>query len=353
MNTDVYNRLSKALDLLPGGYPSTKSRIELQILKRIFPPEEALIASSMTGKNESIGTIAQRSGSPEGKVKEILRAMYRRGIIWGSKGDGELEFRLAPFVVGFYEAQYETMDHELSHLFELYWQEGGAEGIMRYDPALHRVVPVQTAVKTEVILPYDDVRNFIIQANSFEVIDCICKKQQELLGNRKCDYSLRVCMTFSTKARLNSSYSVTQKEALDLLDKTEEIGLVHTVSNVVNGVTYICNCCGCCCAILRGITEFGIENSVARANYYAVINDDDCNGCGVCEERCQVNACSVDDLATIDLTMCIGCGLCVTICPTDAIQLQLRPDAEIIDPPINYDEWEKKRLRNRGIVLND
>ena len=304
----------------------------------------------MTGNNESVGIIAQRSALPKSKVEEILKAMYRRGVIWGSKGDGELEFRLAPFVVGFYEAQWETMDHELSHLFEQYWKEGGAEGIMSYDPALHRVVPVQTAVKTEVILPYDDVRGLIVQAKSFEVIDCICKKQQQLLDTKKCDFPLRVCMSFSTKVRQKGSNSITQKEALDLLDKTEEIGLVHTVANVVNGVSYVCNCCGCCCAILRGITELGIENSVARANYYAVINDEDCNGCGVCEERCHVNACSVDDLATIDLTKCIGCGLCVTICPTDAIQLQLRPDVEIIEPPNNYNDWEQKRLQKRGIV---
>lgn len=352
MNIDVYESLSKALDLLPGGFPSTKTRTELKILKKIFSSQEALVASSMTGKDESIGTIAQRSGSPEDKVKELLKAMYRRGIIWGSKGDGELEFRLAPFIVGFYEAQWETMDHELSHLFEQYWQEGGAEGIMRYDPALHRVVPAQTAVNKEVILPYDDVRGLIIQANSFKVIDCICKKQQQLLGTKKCDSPLRVCLSFSTKARKMSPYSISQKEALDLFRKTEEMGLVHTVSNVANGVTYVCNCCGCCCGILRGITEFGIENSVARANYYAVLNDDDCDGCGICEERCQVNACSVDNIATIDLAKCIGCGLCMTSCPIDAIQLQRRPDAEIIDPPSNYDEWEQKRLHNRGITLS-
>ena len=352
MNTDVYEGLSKALDLLPGGYPSTKSKVELKILKKVFSPEEAQVASSMTGNNESIGAIAQRAGSPEDQVKETLKAMYRRGIIWGSRGDGELEFRLAPFVVGFYEAQWETIDHELSHLFEQYWQEGGAEGIMRYDPALHRVVPAQAAVKTEVILPYDDVRRLIIQANSYEVIDCICKKQQKLLGSKKCDFPLRVCLSFSTKARQKGANSISQKEALDLFKKTEEMGLVHTVNNVANGVTYVCNCCGCCCAILRGITEFGIENSVARANYYAVIDDDDCNGCGLCEERCQINACSVDIIATIELAKCIGCGLCVTMCPTNAILLQLRPDAEIIDPPSNYDGWEQKRLHNRGIILD-
>ena len=73
---------------------------------------------------------------------------------------------------------------------------------------------------------------------------------------------------------------------------TEQVGLVHTVSNVTEGVGYVCNCCGCCCGILRGITEWGIADSVAYANYYAVIEPEFCADCGTCIERCQVGAIS-------------------------------------------------------------
>ena len=99
-----------------------------------------------------------------------------------------------------------------------------------------------------------------------------------------------------------------------------------------------------------GISRFGIENSVAKANYYASVDPDQCDGCGICEDRCQVNACSVDGVATIDLNKCIGCGLCVTTCPTEAVALNLKPDAEIIHPPENYDAWEQQRLHNRGLL---
>ena len=67
------------------------------------------------------------------------------------------KFALMPLVVGFYEAQWETLDHDLAHLVENYWVEGGLEGIMRYTPALHRVVPVPGAVKREYILPHDEI----------------------------------------------------------------------------------------------------------------------------------------------------------------------------------------------------
>ena len=45
-----------------------------------------------------------------------------------------MRYRLAPFVVGSYEAQAERMDHELAHLVEAYFDDGGTAGIMGPDP---------------------------------------------------------------------------------------------------------------------------------------------------------------------------------------------------------------------------
>ena len=350
MNTDAYEQLARALDLLPGGFPRTKSGVELEILKKIFSPEEALVASNMTGNSETADLIAGRANQPLEEIERKIKQLLNRRIIWGSNKDGTWRFRLAPFLVGFYEEQWHAMDHELAHLCEQYLKEGGAQGIMSPEPALHRVVPAQQAVKTEFILPYDDIRPLILQAKWFELRDCICRRQQDLVGNRKCDFPLNVCLNFSVKERPVGPHNITQEEALKVLDKTEEIGLVHTVSNIARGIFYVCNCCGCCCSILRGITQFGIQQSVAKANYYAVVDPEQCAACGICEERCQVNACSVDEVATIDLAKCIGCGLCVTGCPNDAVKLSLRPDAEIIHPPENYKAWEQQRLRNRGLL---
>ena len=350
MSADAYEKLAHALDLLPGGFPRTGSGVELEILKKIFSSEEAPVASNMTGTSETADAIAGRSKLPQEETDARLKAMVGRGIIWGSKRDGIKRFRLAPFAVGFYEEQWDIMDHELAHLCEKYWSEGGAEGIMSYEPALHRVVPAQGAVKTEFILPYDDIKPLILQAKTFELWDCICRKQQDLLENRKCDFPLNVCLNFSVKERPMGPHSITQEEALKVLNQAEEVGLVHTVNNVAKGVFYVCNCCGCCCGILRGITQFGIEQSVAKANYYAVVDPELCLACGICEERCQVHACSVDEVSIIDLTKCIGCGICVTGCPNEAVKLNLRPDAEIIHPPDNYKAWEQQRLKERGLL---
>jgi electron transport complex protein RnfB len=350
MNANAYERLASALDLLPGGFPRTRSGVELRILKRIFSLEEALVASHMTGTSETADVIASRANLPGEETELRLNEMVNRGLVWGSKRGGKRRFRLAPYVVGFYEEQWDVMDHELAHLCEQYLNEGGAEGIMRPEPALHRVVPAQRALRTEFILPYDDIKPLILGGKSFELRDCICRKQRDLLDKRICDFPLEVCLTFSMKERPVGAHSIGQKRALEVLDRTEEVGLVHTVSNVAQGIFYVCNCCGCCCQVLRGITQFGIEHSVAKANYYAVVNAELCSGCGICEERCQVHACIVDEVSVIDLTKCIGCGLCVTGCPNEAMKLQLRPEAKIVHPPDDYKAWERQRLKSRGLL---
>ena len=152
------------------------------------------------------------------------------------------------------------------------------------------------------------------------------------------------------KERPARPHNTSQEKALEVLNRSEKVGLVHTVSNVARGIFYVCNCCGCYCQILRGINEFGIEQLVAKANYYAVVDQELCLGCGICEERCQVHACTVNEVSIIDLNKCIGCGIFVNGCPNEAVKLNVRPDAEIIHPTDNYKAWEQQRLNNRGLI---
>lgn len=345
---DVYSSLAEALGRLPNGFTRTQSGLELEILKRIYTESEARLASTLTKDFEKVNEIAKRNKQSTEAADELLKTMAKKGLLWTTSKDDETFYRLAPWVVGVYETQLSSMDHSFAHLVEDYFQEGGMKDIMQPLPSIHRVVPAQSAVKSEWILPYDDVKKILMESKAFGVIDCICRKQQELIG-KKCDFPIHTCMNFSSNERPPRPGDVTKEEALALLDEVEKVGLVHTVSNVMEGIYYICNCCSCCCGILRGLTEFGYENSLAVANYYAKINNETCIGCGLCETRCQVSAIAMEDnKPVIDLEKCIGCGLCVTGCPVEAARLILKPEAERIDPPLNYGLWEKKRLENRA-----
>ena len=350
MSYEAYDQLADALNKLPNGFPRTPSNVEILLLKKIFSPEEASLAIKLSGSLEPVDVVAERLGLSVEETRARLMGMVKHGLLWFDKQGGKPRFRLAPFIVGIYESQLESMDHEFAHLFEEYMSDGGGAGIMRPQPAMHRVIPAQGAVKSEWILPYDDVRSILLAAKSFSVRDCICRVQQDRLV-RKCDFPLKNCLMFSPVERKPRPGDISKEEALAILDETEEIGLVHTVSNVAEQFGYVCNCCGCCCAILRGITDWGVEKSVAYANYYSVIDADECTSCGACIERCQVNAISENDgVTTVNQNECIGCGLCVTGCPTEAAKLVRKADDEIVPPPVDFATWEQERLRNRGLI---
>lgn len=345
----IYEQLAEALDRLPNGFPRTSSNVEIRVLKKIFSPEEARIAGQLTGSTESVDVIAEKIGLSVEETQEKLVKLAKRGVVSYEDQKGKPYFRLAPFVVGIYEAQLETMDHELAHLVEEYFANGGAIGIMKPQPALHRVIPAQKAVKSELILPYDDVKVILLNSRSFGLRGCVCRVQQKHLGH-DCTFPLRTCLFFSEYERPQHRYTISKEEAMAFLDKAEEIGLVHTVSNVMKGVGYVCNCCGCCCGILRSINEWGIENSVAHANYTATIDPSQCLNCGTCRTRCQVHAITEqNDAFHVNQQKCIGCGLCVTGCPNNAAQLKRKPDSQIINPPDNFAAWEHERLHNRGL----
>ena len=77
----VYIDLQRHLDSQAIGFPATKSGSELRILKHIFSPTEAEIATCLTYKFEPIEMVFERAGhlveSPE-KLSEILHAIEKK-----------------------------------------------------------------------------------------------------------------------------------------------------------------------------------------------------------------------------------------------------------------------------------
>ena len=349
----VYEDLADALGRLPNGFPRTAQGFEIRLLQAIFEPPDARLAALLEREAKSIGELAGLTGLAPDDVQQRLFGLAEHGLAWPSKKAGELRFRLAPFIIGIYEAQLRRMDRDLAQLIEDYMNAGGALGIMGPRPALHRVVPAYKAIKPEWVLPYDDVRALLDGAVAFQVRDCICRVAMQKL-DQPCRFPLRTCLAYFTRPSPATEQSISREEAIEVLDQAEEVGLVHTVSNVrtgsllPEGVGYVCNCCGCCCGILRGITRWGIADSVAHAAYRAEIDAESCSDCGTCIQRCQVKAISYDgDEPRVDARRCIGCGLCVSSCPVGALRLRKRATSDILTPPLDFEEWQNLRLRHR------
>ncbi len=359
MPEDVYRKLAQRLDAIPHGFPGTESGVELRLLAKIFTPEEATLAAAMRLTHEPAADIAERAGVDREVAYPILKGMTRKGLILAKKGEGELLFGLMPFVVGIYEEQLPRLDKELATLFEEYYQEtkGGGE-LMQAPPPGHRVIPVERAIAFEPeIFPYERASQLLEEAKAWGVRECICRVQRKLVS-KGCDYPTEVCLIFASVEGAFDHSDVTRalskEEALRILRETEEAGLVHSTANYRDGHFYICNCCTCCCRFLRSVAEFSIPTAIARSDFRAVVDVEECVGCGDCVERCQFEAVSVpEEVCVVDYARCVGCGQCTTVCPSDALSLERRPEGEVPLPPSNRKEWMAERARARGISISD
>jgi len=355
MSDEVYCRLAKVLDTLPNGFPSTESGVEIKLLKRIFQPEEAELFCDLRLTFETAQQVANRTGRPLKGLEEMLTTMWERGQLFGVDFGSVKMFKMAPWVLGIYEFQLPRLDREMAEMCEEYMEIYGDQ-FFKNQPQLMQVIPIEKEIAaTHEALTYEKVSTIVENGQSFLLNDCICKKEKGLLDN-PCEKPLEVCMAIAPVPgvfdNLRYGRTISKQEAYEVLNKSEEAGLVHLTFNVESGQFFICNCCGCCCGVLRGINEMGIPAAkVVNSNYYAMIDPDECAACGTCaDERCQVNAIEEgEDAYHIMKDNCIGCGLCVTTCPSEAIKLVRKESKEIVSPPKDEMAWFEARGSFRGV----
>ena len=363
MNANPYKQLAERLDATPNGFPPTQEGVELQILARLFTPEEAKLASKLRLTLETPAQIAARLSDPESTpfdpqaLQIQLKSMARKGLIAAGRIEGGLGFGLMPFVVGIYEMQAGRIDAELAQLFERYYlQAFGKE--LAIQPAVHRVIPVGESIKTDMeIHPYESASDILDDAQAWGVLDCICRVQKALIG-KPCKHPVDVCMALSTKPGAFDQnpviHALTREQAMDTLRRAAQAGLVHSVSNSQQGITYICNCCTCSCSILRSLSDLGIANAVIRSAFVNQVDESLCVGCEDCIESCQFLALSMEnDEVRVNRIRCMGCGVCVSTCPEDALGLVRRPVEEILPIPANEYDWRKQRAMARGQELGN
>jgi electron transport complex protein RnfB len=355
MENEIYYQLAKVLDTLPNGFPATDSGVEIRLLKKIFTPEQADLFCDLRLNFESAEEVAKRTGRPLEGLEEKLKAMGTDGQVFAIGMAGNWIFKMLPWVFGIYEFQLARMDKEFAELHGEYQPVYNRQFFSK-KPQMMQVLPIEEkiAVQQEA-LSYEKVSSLIDQNQSFEVRDCICKKEHALLG-KPCDRPVQVCLAMAPIPGYFQDSPVgrvlTQEEAYALLKKTEELGLVHLTANMQGGNIYICNCCGCCCGVLQSINRLGIPASqVINSHYYAVVDPEKCTGCGICaDERCQVKAIEEgQDSYQVIPERCIGCGLCITTCPTEAIALVRKDQAKIVTPPMDEEAWYEERGRARGV----
>jgi len=348
---NVYKRLAKHLDDLPAGFPATESGVELRILKRFFSPEESEIAMGLTMRPEPASTIAERLGMDPSEMEQTLETMSKKGLVFRIRKGDQPIYMAAQFVVGIWEYHLNDLDEELIRDFNEYSPYLMKEVWAKQKTKQLRVIPVSQSISAEMtVMPYEAAEEIIKSQSKILVAPCICRKEHTIMG-KGCDRPLEACLVFGAGAYYYKENElgrfISQEEALQLLHKAEESGLVLQPGNAKKSVN-ICMCCGCCCQILKNLKEMDSPAKAMCTNYYARVDEDECTSCGTCVERCQMDAVTVNDVARIDVSRCIGCGLCVTTCEMGAIRLEAKDEANQWVPPENMYKTYVKMAREKG-----
>ena len=193
-----------------------------------------------------------------------------------------------------------------------------------------KTIPVNVEIEAEHrVLNLEKAKEYLDKAHSFAVMNCICKVRR---GN--CDAPRDVCITMDDVAERvlsnpdaykerNPIRRITREEAIQVLARSHEAGLVHMALAIRSDrVNAICSCCSCCCGILSSVLRFGLFPQLLTSDTISVTDMSKCTGCGICVKRCQFGAREMVGVSLIiNPKLCMGCGLCVTKCPTTAIRL--------------------------------
>jgi electron transport complex protein RnfB len=329
MVEDVYRELARYLDNLPGGFPTTESGVELRILRRLFTPEAAWLTLHLTLIPEEPRVVARRAGLPVRDAAQRLEEMAGKGLIFRIQPPGKpARYQAVHFLVGIWEWQLNNLDPDFVRDMEAYLPSliESAWAV----PQL-RTIPVGESLDTALeILPYEQAAHLVRAQKRLAVAPCICRRERTLLGEG-CGRPEETCLVFWVAAdyyvRNGLGRPIDQVEALSILEKAADAGLVLQPGNSQRP-TNICACCGCCCAVLRNLKLQPQPAAQAASPFLAVLDTDACQGCGTCATRCQMEAVWLDNgCATLDLDRCIGCGLCVATCPTGALSLVRKPES--------------------------
>ncbi|MHA1937874.1 MAG: hypothetical protein ACW97O_06650, partial [Candidatus Thorarchaeota archaeon] len=184
----VYRALQEHMDKTPFGFPSTESGSDIRLLKQLFTPEEALIATYLTYSTypiDDLDTIHSRIKSTDITIEdleEVLDKMVGKGLLHFKSEGGKKFYNNAQWIVGIYEFQVERLTKELLNAIGDYHNEAYTRVPSASQLTQLRVIPVQKSFTPDSpVAHYDDIRKLTESADGpFMVAKCICREAYAL-----------------------------------------------------------------------------------------------------------------------------------------------------------------------------
>jgi ferredoxin/predicted transcriptional regulator len=331
-----------------GTLPLPASDTLIEILKNLITEEQATFLLIFKKSPVTIEQIKQKAGLDDRELNKLLDDLMHIGIITRlpEAKTGDLIYKLAPFMPELFERTLmrggtTEKERQLVHLYEKLFTELTNMVQNNYDLLIpefknstpwFRVVPVEEEVKIQqqIVLPYEEISKIVQNKDIIGVGHCYCRHKKDLVGDPcKLNASRETCLFFGDLAQFLMDHdfirSISKEEALKILKRAEECGLVHNTFYNLDDPEYkevaICSCCKCCCVILS-LYHSGLAAVNALTSYLAKTHPESCLGCGTCVEICPMNAIElIDTKSSLNEDRCIGCGLCAYHCPEHSMEL--------------------------------
>ena len=202
------------------------------------------------------------------------------------------------------------------------------------------VIPVEKAIPAESqSLDIEHISHWLKKYEGhLGVSVCSCRKQQRIRNEGSGDIEADWCIGMGEFAdycrETGKGRDITYEEAMEILQKAEDRGYVHQVTNLdgENKIFAICNCAIGVCNALRTSQLFNTPN-MSRSAYIASSDATKCTACGKCVETCPAGA------------VRLGQKLCTTTGPVEYPHQEL-PD----DVKWGEEKWNKNYRNENGVI---
>ena len=279
---------------------------EYYSLADIVSDEEADIAiAAGLRKERTAGYLAKKVGKTVEEIMPSLDNLVYYGIFRRtySEADGQDVYFMQIFAPGILEMMVNNVPlmkahPEIGRAFEEYtrlrMQSMGP--ILPDGYGLMRVIPVESAIEgLPGVSPYEKLSYYLDKYDIFSVSPCSCRASRTSINDGCGHLDEDMCVQMGKGAehyiRTGRAKQITREEALEIIHRAEENGLMHNIPNIeeLGESAAICNCCSCACFGLRVGLMFGARD-VIRSNYVAEVDESKCVACAQCVENCPADA---------------------------------------------------------------
>ena len=294
------------------GHKVTVEDPEYYGLACVVTDEMAEVALAMKRRKPTTPEkIAPKCKKSVEKTRELMEEMSQLGVLEYNRenADRHKQYLLPMFVPGcaeFLVMKKEVVEAhpEIADMFEK-MSRLPLEKVTKMVPiggggiGMH-VIPVEKAIPTEQKSESIEHLSHWIEKydGQFAVGACSCRRMRRIMGDGcghlEEDMCIGVGDTAEYLVETGKGRPITKAEVLEILQRAEDNGLVHQITNIdgEDKIFAICNCCVCSCNALKTSQLFNTPN-MSRSNYIAKVDKEKCVACGQCVENCPAAAVSL------------------------------------------------------------